>query len=231
MIRAMSTPAPIVDWSRVDHVLLDMDGTLLDLAFDNRFWQQWVPERYAEHHDLSLAQARAKLDPEFVRWQGQLQWYCLDHWGELTALDLKAMKIERQHEICALPGAERFLQLAGDSGRHLWLTTNAHRDALDVKLAATGIDRYFEHLISSHDFGRPKEDQAFWQALQKNFPFDPQRALFVDDSISVLHSAARFGIGQVVAISHPDSSGPPRQVSEFPAVERIEYLLEGLHPV
>ena len=31
------------DWSRIDHVLLDLDGTLLDLDFDNHFWQTLVP--------------------------------------------------------------------------------------------------------------------------------------------------------------------------------------------
>ena len=30
----------------VDTVLLDMDGTLLDLAFDNYFWQKLVPETW-----------------------------------------------------------------------------------------------------------------------------------------------------------------------------------------
>ncbi|KEP73664.1 nucleotidase, partial [Microbacterium sp. SUBG005] len=32
-----------IDWQAVDTVLLDMDGTLLDLAFDNYFWQKLVP--------------------------------------------------------------------------------------------------------------------------------------------------------------------------------------------
>lgn len=31
-----------IAWQEVDTVLLDMDGTLLDLAFDNYFWQKLV---------------------------------------------------------------------------------------------------------------------------------------------------------------------------------------------
>ena len=31
-----------IAWREVDTVLLDMDGTLLDLAFDNYFWQTFL---------------------------------------------------------------------------------------------------------------------------------------------------------------------------------------------
>lgn len=51
-----------IDWQAVDTVLLDMDGTLLDLAFDNYFWQKLVPETYGEQQDLP-----AKRRNSFVR--------------------------------------------------------------------------------------------------------------------------------------------------------------------
>ena len=36
---------PLPEWSRIDVVCLDMDGTVLDLHFDNHFWQTHVPRR------------------------------------------------------------------------------------------------------------------------------------------------------------------------------------------
>ena len=43
----------VPDWENIETVLLDMDGTLLDLHFDNHFWLQHVPVCYAEKHGLS----------------------------------------------------------------------------------------------------------------------------------------------------------------------------------
>ena len=38
----------LLPWSGIDTILLDMDGTLLDLHYDNHFWQVYVPEKFAE---------------------------------------------------------------------------------------------------------------------------------------------------------------------------------------
>ena len=68
-------------WRDIDTVLLDMDGTLLDLHFDNHFWMEHLPQRYAELHGVSRAMAEMELQPLFERNAGQLQWYCLDFWS------------------------------------------------------------------------------------------------------------------------------------------------------
>lgn len=47
-----------IAWQDVDTVLLDMDGTLLDLAFDNYFWQKLVPETYGAKQGISPQKPR-----------------------------------------------------------------------------------------------------------------------------------------------------------------------------
>ncbi|GAC1619495.1 MAG: GMP/IMP nucleotidase [Nevskia sp.] len=218
-------PATLIDWSRIDHVLLDMDGTVLDLAYDNHFWFDFLPARYAQRHGLSLDEARAVLHPEFTATAGTLNWYCLDYWSRFTQLDIIAMKAEIRHRIAILPGSEVFLDAVRGSGRRLWLATNAHHGSWKLKLAETGIGRYFDEVLSSHDFGAPKEDARFWPALRARHAFDPARTLFVDDSLAVLRAAQAFGIAQVVAIRHPDSTAPKRLIDEFPAVDGLGELL------
>ena len=205
--------------------MLDMDGTILDLAFDNHFWREVVPGRYAQQKSISVEDARAELEPHFTSLQGRLQWYCLDYWSELTRLDLAALKAEVRHRIAPLDGAEDFLRAVRDSGRRLWLVTNAHRNSWSLKMEQTGLGPWFEKVICSHDFGAPKEDPAFWAGLHARHPFDKDRALFVDDSLPVLRAAKAYGIGQLVAIRKPDTTQPARTIREMPAVDRLADLL------
>jgi putative hydrolase of the HAD superfamily len=216
--------AHIVDWSKVDFVLLDMDGTLLDLAFDNYFWRDLLPERYAQLRALSLEAARAELEPKFVAVQHTLPWYCIDHWSTVTGLDVAALKREIRERITPIPGVEAFLKVAQDSGRAMWVVTNAHRDSWQLKLEHTGFNRYFERIFSSHDFGFPKEDLRFWNALHAKQAFDPARALFVDDSMPVLSAAQAWGIAQVIGIRQPDSRLPERPIPGMRSVRTLAEL-------
>ena len=217
-----------VNWNDVEHVMLDMDGTILDLAFDNYFWREVVPERYGQQKGLSLEQARAELQPHFESLQGRLEWYCLDYWSELTRLDLAALTVEIRHRVALLEGAEDFLRAVKDSGRTLWLVTNAHRNSWALKMEQTGLGVHFDRIVCSHDFSAPKEDDRFWQRLQERHPFDAKRALFADDSLPVLRAARAYGIGQLVAIRRPDTTRPPRDITALKSVERLADLLPVL---
>lgn len=212
-------------WPSVDHVMLDMDGTILDLAFDNHFWREVVPERYGRQRGIPVEAARAELQPHFESLQGRLEWYCLDYWSELTQLDLAALTAEIRHRIAPLEGAEGFLRAVRQSGRPLWLVTNAHRNSWALKLEQTGLGAHFDRIVCSHDFKAPKEDPRFWHGLQARHPFDPARALFVDDSLPVLRAARDHGVGQLVAIRRPDTTRPPRDITELTSVEKLADLL------
>lgn len=216
----------MIDWHSVDTVLLDMDGTLLDLEFDNWFWQKHVPECYARQQGLDRAEADRIIHDWITSHLGTLNWYCLDFWTAELGLEIARLKRDAGDRIAIRPGADTFLQALKESDKQVIMVTNAHRDALDLKVERTGIDRYFDEMVSSHDYGHAKEAQAFWQHLQRHLPFDPARALLVDDSLPVLHSAQLYGIGQPVSILHPDSSLPRREHTDpFPAIDDFLQVL------
>lgn len=222
---ATSLQGALVEWERVDTVLLDMDGTLLDLHFDNRFWIELLPTRWGEQRGMNYAEAAAELYPLFKAREGTLEWYSTTFWRETLGLDIVSMKRELAHLVQVLPGVEDFLQAVRESGRRLVLVTNAHDDTLEFKLARIEIGRYFDAMYTSHQFGLPKEAQGFWERVQETEPFDKTRAMFADDSLRVLQNARDYGIEQLVCMRQPDSTQVPREVADYPAVVSLQEIM------
>ena len=75
---ASSLSVTDVDWSGLDTILLDMDGTILDLAFDNHFWGTVIPREWGLERGLDANTSQQTLAPVFANEQGKLNWYCLD---------------------------------------------------------------------------------------------------------------------------------------------------------
>jgi len=217
----------MVRWQGIRWVLLDMDGTLLDLHFDTHFWFEHLPQRYAERHGMGLDAAKAELYPRLRRVEGTMAWYCLDYWSRELGLDVAALKHEVQHLIAVRPHVHAFLEAARGHGRRVLLVTNAHRASLSLKLERTGLAASFHAVVCAHDLGLPKEDPRFWERLRGCEPFDPARTVLVDDNPAVLHSARRHGVAHLVAVRRPDSRGPRRAGGEFPAIESFLDIMPG----
>ncbi|HEX2666838.1 MAG TPA: GMP/IMP nucleotidase [Gammaproteobacteria bacterium] len=213
------------DWSQVESVFLDMDGTLLDLHFDNHFWLEHIPLRYGERLGLSKEAALEALTPRFRAVEGTLAWYSLDYWSRELDMDVVTLKREVDHLIRVLPHAEDFLRAVRAAGKRLVLVTNAHAPVLEMKMERTGLDAHFDNIISSHSLGNPKETAEFWHSLQEAEPFDPNCTLFADDSLAVLRAARGYGIRHIVAMRKPDSRRPAREILDFPSIETFAELM------
>ncbi len=222
----MIVPATL-DWSSIDTVLLDMDGTLLDLHFDSFFWLEHLPVRYADIHRMDAKDAREWLHERIMKEYGTLNWYCLDYWSQELDVDIVALKTEVADRIAFRPHVQDFLHQVKAAGMRSVIVTNAHRGSLSLKLEKTDLAERVDSIVCSHDFGLPKEDLTFWTKLQEVEPFDPQRTLLIDDSLSVLASAKEYGIRYLLAISQPDSQSPVRDINEFGAVKHLNELKPG----
>jgi putative hydrolase of the HAD superfamily len=185
-----------------------MDGTVLDLRFDNLFWLEALPRRWGEARGLDERAAFARLKPRFDAKRGTLDWYCIDHWSEELGFDIAALKLEMRSHIRYLPGAVEFLDRLRATGKRVLLATNAHPISLAIKNGQTGLDRHFDELVSSHEFGVPKESPEFWARLSRGHRVAPESTLFVDDSIAVLTAARAAGVRWLYQVLQPDSTQP-----------------------
>ena len=221
---AMPTRPAAPDWDEIDTVLIDMDGTLLDLNFDNWFWQRHVPVLWARQRGLEPEAGANLLAPRFAAARGRLDWYCIDYWSRELELDLRALTTAAGERIVWLPGAQAALARLGARGKARVLVTNAHPDTLAIKDAKVGVVAAVDAAYSSHPFGAPKEDPAFWPRFAAARHFEPARTLLIDDSLPVLAAARAAGIGWLAAIRRPDSAEPKRDTADFHGVDSIAEL-------
>lgn len=214
----------MLNWNDIDTVLLDMDGTLLDLHYDNYFWLQYLPSAYAEHHGLKLSSAQSILRDAFTEVSGTLNWYCLDYWERTLSLPIRSLKRELTDKIQYRPDALSFLKMLQASNKRVALLTNAHPDALALKNEFTDLKRWIPEQYSTHEFGYCKEFSQLWQRLIEQLNFDPTRTLFVDDGEHILESAKTFGIEHTLGIRTPDSQQSEKSFTRHLSVASFDEL-------
>ena len=213
-----------------DAILLDMDGTLLDLVFDDLFWNQNVAEALATHHKLTLNEARSRVTQTLAAAEGTLAWYDFDRWSRVFDLDLDALQRKSQSLVSLRPGTATFLDYIAALDKQVFLATDAHPRVLRFKLDVIGkkipdFETYFSTIVSSFDLQHAKETPEFWDRLCKQLCFAPHQAVLIDDNPAVLMAARRFGIGGQIAVSQPNTHKPKQPLVNFDNVCFLDELV------
>ena len=162
-----------------DCFLLDLDGTLLDLKFDHKFWFKHVVLCFSQKEKIEFEDAKNTLSELYKNERGTLKWYCTDYWSEKLGLDLKRITETYMNDIQDFEGTHTFLANLQSMKKTIIIVSNAHRDTINVKLTKTKLWGYFDDVISSHDYGYPKEDINFWINLEKNLLFEKTQSVLI----------------------------------------------------
>jgi putative hydrolase of the HAD superfamily len=214
-----------IDWNDIHTVLLDMDGTLLDRHFDDHFWLEHVPARWAARNETDLAYARQHLYALFRSQENTLNWTDLDYWSDRLKMDIPLLKKEVEHLIAVHPYVIEFLLFLKKQRKSVWLVTNAHSKTLDLKMRKTLIGPYFDGIVSAHQVGLPKEDGRFWKALQKHIPYDPHTTMLGEDSEANLITATGYAIKYLVYVGRFSSTATPQTSGTFATIQYFNQLI------
>jgi putative hydrolase of the HAD superfamily len=214
-----------MNWNDIDTVLLDMDGTLLDRHFDDHFWLEHVPGRWAARNGTDIESARKHLYALFRSQENTLNWTDLDYWSDRLGLDIPLLKQEVDHLIAVHPFVVEFLLFLKHHRKTVWLVTNAHSKTLDLKMKKTRLGPYFDGIISAHQVGLPKEEPAFWHALQKYIPYEPDRTMLGEDSETNLSTAEQYAIRYLIYVGRFSSTASQQTSQRFATIRYFNQLI------
>ncbi len=209
----------------IEFILLDMDGTLLDLYFDDYFWGHLVPEKYAEKHDMSFGVAKDYLYNTYKSQEKTLNWCDIDYWSRELNLDIPALKEQIRHLIEVHPHVIDFLKEMRMQEKKIYLLTNAHYKTVKIKFRKTQIGEYFDEVLCSFNVGHPKEDIEFWEKAANKLKFDKEHSLFIDDTEDVLITAREYGIKHLLFKSSASSKMEPKTTEHFTTIHDFRELM------
>ena len=215
----------LFDWDQVDDVLLDMDGTLLDRHFDNFFFEEELPRRYAAKHGLAVEEASERLLTMYRAVEGELNWTDLHYWSKTLGIDVVALTKELEHLITCHPDAVEFLRHLRARGKRVHVLTNAHAAGVEIKIARTRIDRYVDRIVNAFEVGHLKTRPEYWPTCQRLIGFDPSRSLYIDDDEACLAAAQRYGVRHVFHRSKSSSQLPAQASRRFVSIEDFYALM------
>ena len=212
-------------WNKITHVLLDLDGTLLDRDFDDVFWERTVPGEYALQHGISFEDAHKKFMTAYQNQEGTQNWFDIDYWSREFGLDIFALQVREEEKICPLPGTIEFLEFIHNMGKSVHIITDAHPQTVSIKMGRVPLDRYFDTLLSAFEVKCIKKEPCFWTAAQEIIGFSTESTLFIDDRPAILESAQQFGISYVFHKAGASSSRPHEfHGSFFPIIDFKEII-------
>ena len=153
-------------WDSIETFFLDMDGTILDLAFDNYFWHDHIPRLYSIKNKISFNKAKIEFEEKYKKRRNTIEWYSLKFWSNELDINLDNELVKTKNRIKIFPGVYNFLNKLKKHKINVVLITNCPREMLNVKFTQAKLWGYFNIIISSEDFGCPKEEDKFWKLLE-----------------------------------------------------------------
>ena len=182
-------------------ILSDLDGVILDLAYDKKFWELWLPEQVTRQTNKSIEEAKAEIMTEIDIQRGTLNFYDLNYWDDLLNVDCMQIFQEKEERCSYLAGSYEALQRLSTLKNPKYILTNGDPRIQEYKAETQNFLEFFDSIFYSMHAGYPKESKEFWALARHNLNLDFEDTIFIDDDLKVVTAAAKAGIKQVAWIT------------------------------
>jgi putative hydrolase of the HAD superfamily len=185
----------------IECLLIDMDGVILDNAYDNDFWQNQIPEVIADSKGIAFDDAKRLAIQIFNYKKNTKDWYDVDYWSNMLDIDIEAQKRSEKSfsRISLYDGVIDTLSVLKNKTKMI-LITNAHRKTLNIKLEKYNLTSYFDEMVCAHELNYVKEDIQLWYMLRSKYRLDYEKTLLVEDTINNINVGLSAGISGAIYV-------------------------------
>ena len=185
----------------IECLLIDMDGVILDNAYDNDFWQNQIPEVIADSKGIAFDAAKRLAIQIFNYKKNTKDWYDVDYWSNMLDIDIEAQKRSEKSfsRISLYDGVIDTLNVLKNKTKMI-LITNAHRKTLNIKLEKYNLTPYFDEMVCAHELNYVKEDIQLWYMLRSKYRLDYEKTLLVEDTINNINVGLSAGISGAIYV-------------------------------
>ena len=185
----------------IECLLIDMDGVILDNAYDNDFWQNQIPEVIADSKSIAFDDAKRLAIQIFNYKKNTKDWYDVDYWSNMLDIDIEAQKRSEKSfsRISLYDGVIDTLNVLKNKTKMI-LITNAHRKTLNIKLEKYNLTPYFDEMVCAHELHYVKEDIQLWYMLRSKYRLDYEKTLLVEDTINNINVGLSAGISGAIYV-------------------------------